>query len=323
MSNLPLLSVIIPCYNCAKTLREAVDSCYAQGFEEDSFEIVMVNDASTDDTKPLTESLAKEHKNIRVLDHDKNQGGGAARNTAARTAIAPVIFCLDSDDILPLNTLRKMYDFLVKEGADGVGLHHSTKFRGTNTTDIAYRNTFSYAGEIIPLESLLQRNDVLCSLYSVFMYTKAAFLKCGGYPTNHGFDTQGFAWRFLAAGLKAYTCPDTDYLHRVEFHQSYYLREHAGGKININWQAVLLEHAHLFTPEAIKLIKNYPVRDFTRSLFAELCEMHHVFLPETERNYGQSTFSSTKITTESIGRSSFLGIVLRIKHKLLRLLKLA
>src|SRR5436190_906289 len=83
---------------------------------------------------------------------------------------------------------------------------------------------------------LLEKNGVLCPLYSTFMHTKKAFETVGGYPTEHGFDTQGFAWRFLAAGFTAYTCPDTSYYHRINYKLSYYLRETEQGKVNYNWK---------------------------------------------------------------------------------------
>ena len=78
------LSIIIPCYNCENTLREAVESCYIQGFREDEFEIVMVNDDSKDATSLVMKELASEHSNIRTHYHDTNQGGGATRNTATK-----------------------------------------------------------------------------------------------------------------------------------------------------------------------------------------------------------------------------------------------
>jgi glycosyltransferase involved in cell wall biosynthesis len=315
----PSLTVIIPCYNCARTLQEAVDSCYRQGFSPEAFEIVLCNDASTDTTATVIEELQKAHTNIRVTTHETNRGGGAARNTAVRAATAPVIFCLDSDDLLPAGTLRTMLDYLHTHHLDGVGIHHSIKFRGTDTTDIDRTDTFAHAGERIPLENLLQKNHELCSLYSVFMFTKAAFLTCGGYPEHHGFDTQGFAWRFLCAGLSAHVCPNSSYLHRIEFHQSYYLREYRDGKLNINWQAVLLEHKHLFMKHTIEFIQTYPVQDFTRSLFFELCRRTEVFLPPTDRQYGQSQIVNTQSSIRPIHRNSVRGVTLRIINRLHRL----
>lgn len=312
----PVLSVIIPCYNCKDTLEEAVASCYRQGFQDTEFEIVMVDDCSTDGTLRVMEELAERHTNIRVVSHEKNRGGGAARNTAFEHSMAPVIFCLDSDDLLPPHTLDRMYAFLRERGADGVGVQHSTKFRGTDLNNIAYSDTFSYAGERIPLENLLQKDGKLCALYSVFMYTREAFAACGGYPTHHGFDTQSFAWRFLAAGLSAYVCPDTTYLHRVDFHDSYYLREYASGSANVNWQMLLLEHAHLFTKGAQDFIANYPVTDFTRDLMTELCKRADVFLPEKNRRYGTSTLSDTPSTVRLISRRSLRGMLMRVLNRL-------
>lgn len=315
----PRLTIIIPCYNCAATLREAVESCYSQGFLETEFEIVLCDDASRDSTAALIATLQREHQNIRALRHETNRGGGAARNTAAQAAQAPVIFCLDSDDLLPPGTLRDMLEYLTTHHLDGVGIHHSTKFRGTDTTAIERTDTFAHAGERIPLENLLQKNNELCSLYSVFMFTKTAFITCGGYPEHHGFDTQGFAWRFLCAGLVAHVCPESRYLHRIEFHQSYYLREYSDGKLNLNWQAVLLEHQHLFTPEIRTFIFSYPVRDFTRSLFFELCQRDEVFLPPRARAYGTSVLGLAQPHIKPISRNSLLGILLRSKARLRRL----
>lgn len=310
------LSVVIPCYNCATTLEEAVESCYLQGFTEDEFEIILVDDASLDSTFQLMQRLTATHKNIRPFRHDQNRGGGATRNSAVDYAIAEIIFCLDSDDLLPPHTLDKMHDFLLSHKADAVGVATSTKFKGTNKTDIAYITNFASVGEKIPLEQLLQHDGQWCSLYSVFMFTKSAFKKAGGYPTHHGFDTQGFAWRFLAAGLSAYVCPETNYLHRVNYNHSYYLREYDSGKSNINWQYIFYEHFHLFTTETQGVIRSYKVSDFTRSLYEELRNKDHVFVPEKQRRYGTSELEVEIPPHTIINRNSWRGIILRAQARL-------
>ena len=251
------LSIIIPCYNCSQTLKEAVDSCYQQGLDLNDFEIVMVDDASTDETKKIMVTLSQNHHNIKCFYHDKNLGGGATRNTAVEKSESKVIFCLDSDDILPQNTLNKMLLCIDDKKSDAVAINTSIKFRGKNKEDIERIDTFGYAGEEIPFQSLLQKDGILCPLYSTFMITKEAFNKIGGYPTDHGFDTQGLAWRFLLNGLTAYTCPDTKYLHRVGFHRSYYLREYYAGKINRNWKLIFEEFLLIFSEEARKIIIDF------------------------------------------------------------------
>ena len=75
------LSIIMPCYNCTATLEEALASIYTQELEM-PFEVVMVNDGSTDGTGQLIEELARRYAHIRYVSHDRNRGGGAARNNA-------------------------------------------------------------------------------------------------------------------------------------------------------------------------------------------------------------------------------------------------
>jgi len=244
----PELSIIIPCYNCASTLEEAVESCFRQNLTD--FEIVMVDDGSTDGTRDIMESLARRHPEAHALFHDKNKGGGAARNTAVENSLSENIFCLDSDDILADGMLRKMVDMRENKKCDGVGISTSKKFQGEHGTDVVNVDSFGYVGQKIPFESLFQKKGILCPLYSTFLFTKRAFAITGGYPTTHGFDTQGFAWRFLGNGLTAYTCPDTTYMHRVNFHESYYLREYNSGKVNRNWREILEEFMFLLSADA-------------------------------------------------------------------------
>lgn len=267
----PKLSIIIPAFNSAKTLKEAVDSCFVQDLENNNipFEVVIVDDASTDRTKELIRMISIEHSGIKAFFHPVNRGGGATRNTAVKNSSGEIIFCLDSDDILPKGTLSKMYFFMMDKRekglkCDGVGLHRSIKFkgkfRGVRNKNILRIDTFSYAGEQVPFESLFQRNNILCPLYSVFMHTKEAFTLAGGYPENHGFDTQAFAWRFLASGLIAYTCPNSEYYHRLHprgFYSSYYTRETRSGRSNRNWFIIITEFIHLFNPEVRKFILSF------------------------------------------------------------------
>lgn len=316
------LSIIIPCFNCEATLEEAVASCYTQGFNNNDFEIVLVNDCSTDATAEVIAQLSSLHSNIVTLSHTHNQGGGAARNTAVNIASAEVTFCLDSDDLLPPHTLDAMYKLLRDKQCDGVGLNFSTKFIGTDTSKVSAVHEFAYADKKIPVENLLQK-DGFCSLYSVFMFTKTAFTQAGGYPTNHGFDTQGFAWRFLTTGLTAYVCPGTNYLHRIQFKESYYLHEHQQGKVNANFRAVLLEHEHILSPEVISFIYAFNYRDFTKGLFDEVVHIVPFFVDNYLSLLG--TYERALINVSEmpvVNRNSLRGWYYRIANRLrLRLIK--
>lgn len=98
-------SIIVPVYNVADYLSKCVDSLLAQRC--DSYEIILVDDGSTDGKCPaLCDSLAEAHPDrIRVY-HQVNGGLGAARNTALRHAEGDYVLFVDSDDTIEPNTLE-------------------------------------------------------------------------------------------------------------------------------------------------------------------------------------------------------------------------
>ncbi len=89
----PLVSIVIPTYNQPFFLREALDSVFAQTFKD--YEIIVVNDGSTDDT---AEQLKQYANRIRVITQD-NQGIGRARNRGMDEAAGRYIAFLDHDDL--------------------------------------------------------------------------------------------------------------------------------------------------------------------------------------------------------------------------------
>lgn len=105
---MPKISVIIPVYNTEKYLSECLDSVLAQTFQD--FEIICVNDGSTDNSAQVLSDYASHHTHVRIISQ-KNQGLSGARNTGLDHATGEYIFFLDSDDTLPnyaLETLLKV-----------------------------------------------------------------------------------------------------------------------------------------------------------------------------------------------------------------------
>src|SRR4051794_8997762 len=96
MSDHPRVSVIIPVYNDEANLGEAVESVMGQTFT--SWEVLVVDDDSTDGTPALAASLAARDSRVRVLHPGRNVGAPAARDFALRHARGELIALLDSDD---------------------------------------------------------------------------------------------------------------------------------------------------------------------------------------------------------------------------------
>jgi len=88
------LSVVIPVYNEAETIKEIVSRVQAVDLEK---EIIIVDDGSTDGTRELLQEITLSQENVRVLYHDRNQGKGAALRTGFEGATGDIVIIQDAD----------------------------------------------------------------------------------------------------------------------------------------------------------------------------------------------------------------------------------
>ena len=106
----PHVTVLMPVYNGARYLRPAIDSVLQQTFTD--FELVAVDDASTDDTPKILAESAADDGRVRVVENSENQGLTSSLNVGLRSARAPIIARMDSDDICAPNRLAEQIGFL-------------------------------------------------------------------------------------------------------------------------------------------------------------------------------------------------------------------
>lgn len=255
------LSIIIPCYNGADTLREAVDSCYKQGLDIASFEIIIVDDGSTDGSKELMSTLAIEHTNIHHLFHPQNRGGGAARNTGIKAAQGKIMYCLDADNLFADNSVLPMLHYLQSNNLDGVVFHTRRFFLGQDIKHyVTYTN--SITDRNLSLGDLFDNSK---TLLDNFFYTKSSYDKTAGYPEHHGFDTQCFEMRYLSTGNNVRVCPDSFFYHRQDIAGgSYFERVHASGLFSVNTMLCYEDIFHLFNKETQNALLNFSM--FTQNL---------------------------------------------------------
>jgi glycosyltransferase involved in cell wall biosynthesis len=122
------VSVVVPVYNPGEYFQPCIDSLTSQSMSSDEFEIICIDDGSTDDTPALLDELAKKHPNLRVI-HQPNSGWpGQPRNLGLDTAQGEYVFFCDHDDWLGTEALERLYDFATSCGSDIVlprmaGLH--------------------------------------------------------------------------------------------------------------------------------------------------------------------------------------------------------
>ena len=108
----PLVSVVMPAYNAEIYISDAINSVISQTYK--NWELLIVNDRSTDNTKKIINSFKEKEKRIIYFETDKNLGPGYARNIAIERANGQYIAFLDSDDKWIPNKLEIQLNFMKK-----------------------------------------------------------------------------------------------------------------------------------------------------------------------------------------------------------------
>nr|WP_297308290.1 glycosyltransferase family 2 protein [uncultured Flavobacterium sp.] len=115
MIKMPLISVIVPVYNTEKFLIQSIESLLAQSFE--NFEIILINDGSTDNSDEICKSFEKKDKRIRYYKQE-NRGIGAVRNRALKLIKGDYVIHVDSDDYVEPDFLECLHKKIVDMQAD-------------------------------------------------------------------------------------------------------------------------------------------------------------------------------------------------------------
>lgn len=111
------LSIIFPVYNVEKYIRPSLESIYRQGIDDRCFEVIIVNDGSTDHSMEMIADIIQAHSNITVI-HQENQGLSVARNNGIALAKGEYILMPDSDDILVDNSIPFLLKQALSSNAD-------------------------------------------------------------------------------------------------------------------------------------------------------------------------------------------------------------
>ena len=113
----PAISVIIPIYNVGEYLTRCLSSVGYQSFKD--YEVIMVDDGSTDNSPQIAEEFAKKYSNFKLV-HNTEKGVASARNLGISLAKGDYIAFVDSDDYIDVNYLKYLYSSAKRNKADVV-----------------------------------------------------------------------------------------------------------------------------------------------------------------------------------------------------------
>lgn len=111
------LSIIIPVYNAEQYLKKCLESVFQQNLKLEDFEVICINDGSTDKTQQILEEFQKKYTNI-ILENQENFGEAISRNKAIFLSKGEYITFLDSDDYYDALTLSKALQIIASQNLD-------------------------------------------------------------------------------------------------------------------------------------------------------------------------------------------------------------
>ena len=159
---MPLISVIIPVFNCEAYLRSCLESVLSQTL--DDFETIVIDDGSTDGSPATCDEYAFRDSRIRVV-HQDNRGVSEARNTGLKLAIGEYIFFMDGDDMIMPETLECLFSAAASGNYD-IAASGYYRVRGKEVTEfhlIESGHSSVFTGEEV-IDWMLSYGDLACLL---------------------------------------------------------------------------------------------------------------------------------------------------------------
>ena len=200
----PTVSVIMPVYNAERFLKQAVTSVQSQSVSD--WELLLVEDASTDNSAAVAAQLAAEDHRIRLLHNERNLGVAETRNRGVREARGEWVALLDSDDLWQPDKLKKQLSLARETGADIVYCSYGLiDENGASCCDVFI------VPEATDLNRMLERSVISCS-------TALIRRKCMlAHPFRNDFAHEDLVlWLdLLRAGYKARGCREVLAAYRL------------------------------------------------------------------------------------------------------------
>ena len=188
------LSIIVPVFNVEAYLQKCVDSLLNQDIPASLYEIILVDDGSTDRSGALCDTLAAGHGNIRVI-HQRNRGLSGARNAAIAATAGQYVLFVDSDDFLEPNVLGELVRQVEDKDLDILRFNYqNVNDAGAVFEPNKYAKPFvDFSGEVCDGVTFLnERLGYAC--YACQFMVKTSLLKKEGNGFKEGIYYEDVEW---------------------------------------------------------------------------------------------------------------------------------
>ncbi len=189
--NPPLVSIVIPCYNESLNVHDTIAAAAAQNYPR--FEIVAVNDGSTDETGAVLDGLTRTYPMLRVVHLATNQGKGLALQMGALAAKGDYLVCIDGDALMTPDTTSWLIAPMIRNARVGAV---------TGNPRIRTRSTLLgriQIGEFSSIIGLIKRSQrIYGNIFTVsgviVAFRRSALQRCGYWSLNMMTDDIDISW---------------------------------------------------------------------------------------------------------------------------------
>lgn len=237
------LSIIIPVYNTKDYLTKCLNSILNQNVS--GFEIILVDDGSTDNSKAICDQYAKKFKNVRVF-HKQNGGLSSARNFGVKHAVGKWLWFIDSDDEITSDALKKVKRVLLLKKPDVLLFQFLYLFDNKKITNM--RSEKIYLRDINRFQAMKNLKDPLFASYACNKIFKKNLFRNISFPINRNYED-------MATTFKIYNYAKIFWITNDKF----YIYRQRADSIQHNHSIKNIHDAALSSYELYEfLLKNYP-----------------------------------------------------------------
>src|SRR5690554_1450597 len=206
------LSIIIALYNTEKYIRKCVESIYENNnLETTTFEVIVINDGSTDNSPNIVKELQEKYANL-ILLNKENGGQSSARNQGFKIAKGEYIFCLDSDDFINSYELVKALSFCKEKNLDLLPIN-LTKYNEDIEPLKTIKDNYEGLNQIINGGEFLNRYVIYGSMCR-YIYKKSIMENNNLYLTEGIYhEDEEFVVKFISY------CNTISYQNHLVYHQ--------------------------------------------------------------------------------------------------------
>ena len=212
----PKVSIIVPVYNTARYLRKCLDSILAQTLQE--IEVIVVNDASPDDSQEIIDEYAQKDTRIVSIIHEHNRGQSGARNTGIEHAKAEILGFIDSDDWAEPSMYKTLFFLMQKYQVDMVHCGIKIEYDIRPSPELVQSDRGYYRLKrkklyVVDGEDLGSEYCDVSVWNKVFRREHIQKYQLR-FPEGLVFEDAYFAWCYFSISTKIYYCHKTLYHYR-------------------------------------------------------------------------------------------------------------